>query len=137
MAVERTAEEQFSDPKTGFILNEGDFYIELHIPPVRPDDRVIGQVESSLESLAGYLDEKVLRPKYIMGITYERIARVSEKWGFTVVNPDLPEEVSNTFERFSRMAVREGLKDQPLGHLQLAYQDGKSFLNRFSPRKPA
>lgn len=136
-AVERKAEEQFSDPKTGFFLNKGDFYIELHIPPVNPDDRVIGQVGPSLESLAGYLDEKELSPKYIMGITYERLASVSEKWGFTVANPDLPAEVSDAVERFSRAAVREGLKDQPLGQLQLAYQDGKSFLDRFSPHRPA
>jgi len=137
VAVERTAEEQLSNPKTGFLLNEGDFYIELHLPPVNPDERVISQVGSSLESLAEYLDERDLKPEYIMGITYERLASVSKKWGFTIVSPDLPEEVSNTFERISRLAVREGLKDQPMGRLQLAYQDGNTFLDRFSPHRPA
>lgn len=134
-AVEAIAEETMQDPESGFSLGKGDSYIELHLPPVEPENLTLKKVTSSLQSLAGYIDSTGLTPKYIMGITYERLADASRRMGFSVINPSLPPDLREGVERFNRAAVREGLKDEPMGQLLLAYQDGEAFLNRFSPNR--
>ncbi len=134
-AVEAVAEESMQDPESGFSLDKGDPYIELHLPPVEPENRIMEAVTSSLQSLAGYIDSTGLTPKYIMGITYERLANASIRMGFSVINPSLPTDLREGVERFNRTAVREGLKDEPMGQLLLAYQDGETFLSRFSPNR--
>lgn len=134
-AVEAKAEESMHDPEGGFSIDKGDFYIELYLPPVNPEDRTLEKVTSSLQSLAEYLDSNGLAPKYLMGITYERLANASRRMGFSVINPSLPTDLRDGIERFNRAALREGLKDEPMGQLLLAYQDGETFLNRFSPNR--
>lgn len=134
-AVEAKAEMNMMDPESGFSLSEGDFYVELHLPPVEQKDRTLEKAKSSLESLAQYLDENSLTPKYVLGITYERLANASTRMGFEVIDPALPTDLRESVARFNRAAQREGLKDEPMGDLLLAYQDGETFLNTFSPNR--
>lgn len=135
-AVEGTAEFDIADPESQFDLRVGDSYIELHLPPVDSDDKTLAKATSSLQELADYVRENELTPKYIYGITYERLANDSRRFGFEKVGPGIfSEELNEGFARFSRMAVREGLKDEPMGDLMLVYQSGEDFLSRFSPRE--
>lgn len=136
-AVEGVAEFDMVDSKSGFALNKGDSYVELHLPSVAPEDRTLEKAGASLEALGEYLDENELTPKYVFGITFKKLADASRRWGFEVVDPDfLSADLRESVERFNRVAVREGLKDESMGRLLLAYQDGAVFLNRFSNRLP-
>lgn len=134
-AVEAIAEKRMKDNKSGLSLKKGDPYIELHLPPVPEDKRTLQNVLSSLGSLASYIELSGLTPKYIMGITYERLANVSEKLGFTVINPDIPDELRDSIERVNKIAVREGLKDHFPGELLLVFQKRETFLKNFLPQE--
>jgi len=134
--VEAVAQDKMYDPNSDFFLDKGDSYIELHLPEVElPKDRPLERVAESLASLAEYIGEKGLKPKYVMGITHERLARAaSRQIGFQIIDPNMPQELREVIERTNDYAVQDGLKAEPMGPLVLIYQEIDTFLDKFASR---
>jgi len=96
----------------GFAIERGDSIIDLHIPPVPRDMRSLGDVKDSLALLADFIGIHGLEPKYVMGVTYLRMAQLAHRqFGFNLSMPyphELPEEVTNGIKRIHKEYVAKG-----------------------------
>lgn len=113
-----TATFDFEDEASGLDMRTGDSYLDLHLPPVSEDSRSRDAVEDSLRMVAEYIAIHQLEAKYIMGITYEKMARLAKGFGFHIAIPDptlLPEGVvrgaTQVFEQFTE----SGRKGESIG----------------------
>lgn len=125
----------FEDPITGFRVNEGESYLELHLPPVPTELRSREAVEASFQLVARYIEEQGLEPKFVMGVTYERLAELAQRqFGFDVTYPDpkiLPEDllrgVVNVFSQFTQ----KGGEGADVGVPAIMHLDIEQFLRQY------
>lgn len=109
----------YGDPESGFSLQTGDSYLDLHVPPVPEGLRSRAAVRASLDLVRQYAEEHQLEPKYVMGVTYERMARVANRvFGFDIAYPSadsLPDEVVGGVERVFQQFTEAGHSGQEMG----------------------
>lgn len=138
LVFDRTAQHEWRDESSGFLLNKGDRYLDLHLPPVDLEKRkslltLLTQGKHSLQLLAQYIQEQKLNPKYVLGVTYEKLAKVSKRFGFQLIEPPIPEDVRRGVENVYRDFVQSAQKDaKPIGRIFVCYQDLENFMERYS-----
>lgn len=117
----------YDDSETGFSLRYGDRYLDLHVPPVPEELRSRDAVLASLNLIEQYVDEQGLNPKYLMGITYERMARLAERrFGFRVAYPaadSLPDAVVVGVERVYEGFTQAGMDGREIGLPAIVFKE--------------
>jgi len=135
--VVRDAEATFDydDSVSGFSISKGDEYLDLHLPPVPQELRSRDTVRASLGLISDYIAQQNLNPRYVMGVTYERMARVAQRFGFTVAHPSagtLPEGVVRGVERVYQGFTQAGMDGSDMGLPAIVFQDTDDFMERNS-----
>ena len=131
--VVRDAEATFDyeDKDTGLSLRKGDRYLDLHLPPVPEHLRSREALNNSLDLVRQYIAAHNLQPKYLMGITYERLARLAERqFGFNVAYPSpnsLPESVVHGVERVYQGFTQAGLDGRDMGLPAIVFREISSI----------
>lgn len=117
-----------------FHLSTGENVIGLALPPLKPQEKKLSQIRASFRDLATYID---LCPpsKYVMAFTYQRMAEISRRFGFTVTEIQLPEDLTNHMQSVYGGWVDRGLLRKNPGPPLLCYQRTEDFLARFAPAK--
>lgn len=131
--VVREAEAQFDydDPDSGFSLRRGDSYLDLHIPPVPIELRHRRAAIRSLALVREYIIAHGLAPKYVMGVTYERVGEIAKKFGFNVAHPNpelLPNSVIRGVQRVHEQFTEEGMRGGDMGLPVIVFKDTGEFL---------
>jgi len=127
--VVRDAEATFDyeDQEAGFNLSRGDHYLDLHLPPVPKDLRSRAAVNTSLDLVQQYITAHSLQPKYLMGVTYERMAQLAQRqFGFRVAypNPDsLPDAVVRGVQRVYEGFTQAGMNGESIGLPAIVFQE--------------
>lgn len=128
-------EQTIHSAENDFALEEGDEVLDLHLPPVDKDQRkeLLQNATKSFQMIAEYIQQHKLQPKYITGITYEALARLAPRFGFTVKKIELPENLSEPVQRVYEQTER-GRNGLPVGDIEFIYQDTIKFLERFGSK---
>jgi hypothetical protein len=115
----------YEDTETGFKIQEGDSYIDLHLPPVPEESRNKQTVEDSLRMIAKYIAINEIDAKYVMGVTYEKMARLAEKgYGFHITYPSaksLPERTAKSISEIYELSKKAGMKGNDMGAPTIVY----------------
>lgn len=120
--------EPLADKETGFALLPDDKYLDIHIPPVTEENKNFEQITASFGLVAQYIWEHNLQPKYVLGITYHRLARISRRYGFELINLPLPAEITASIAQVYKRFVSD--KDD-MGGIYLCFQETDKFVGRF------
>ncbi len=140
--VVRETEAKFAheDPETGFSIQPGDIYLDLHLPPVPAHLRSRQAVEESFRLIAEYIRIHDLDHKYLIGITDEKLAELAHRqFGFEVIFPDpkdLPSDVvagvENVYMKYRNSP--QGVEIPiPVG----VFMGTKDLLSRYGIEQPA
>ncbi|MCF7833655.1 MAG: hypothetical protein K9L98_00845 [Candidatus Pacebacteria bacterium] len=132
LVFDREANTQWESANKIFALKKGDQYIDVHLPPISKEKRIdlFTQAKHSFELLACYIKEQNLNPKYVMGVTYEKLAGVAIRYGFETLALDIPEDIREGVERvYTRF--REPKDGESMGKILLCFQTKEDFLARF------
>lgn len=127
--VVRDAEAEFSydDPNGDFSIAKGDRYLDLHIPPLSKGARNRETVEESFSLITNYIDYHDLQPRYLMGVTYPRMAEFAHRrFGFDLSYPgpdSLPEEVVEGVRQVFDGLTEAGLNGKEFGLPVIAYKE--------------
>ncbi|HEX8762987.1 MAG TPA: hypothetical protein VF733_04505 [Candidatus Saccharimonadales bacterium] len=117
----------YEDKEGGLSLRKGDQYLDLHLPPVPKGSRSRDAVHASLALVCEYISAQGLNPKYLIGVTYERMARLAERqFGFSVAYPDpdlLPASVVRGVEQVYEGFTQAGRSGQDLGLPAIVFQE--------------
>jgi hypothetical protein len=123
----------FEDPESGFSLQKGDRYLDLHLPPVPEGLRSRKAVRDSLDLVKQYAEKQQLKPKYLMGVTYERLAHVANRvFGFDIAYPNpaaLPNAVVAGVERVHQQFTEAGHDGESIGLPAIVFQKIESNEN--------
>ncbi len=136
LVKETTTRINYEDPQTGFRIQPGDVVLDLHLPPVRPEDRTLTNVTRSLQMVAEYMDAHNIDPKYIIGVTFDKLARVSSRQGFTVIEAKVPDDIKAGVERVYHKLTEPGKRGEPMGPVMVCYQIKEDFMSRYLKKKP-
>lgn len=133
IVVHTKAKESITLNDTGFQLNEGDEIIDLHLPPLEDSAKLAGQARESFALLANYLHQhsQTMHPKYILGSTYEALARLATRFGFETADIPIPDDLQQAIERVYSKTNR-ARAGRSMGSIQLVHQPTDSFLKRFA-----
>lgn len=93
---------EYHDDNTGFSIMRGDRYFDLHVPPFPRLKYTPGTIRDSLDMVDAYVDLHKTDAKYVLGITYERLALMGLRFGYEISRP--PED---TFDS----SITEGVID--------------------------
>lgn len=85
--------------------------------------------------VAEYIDRHDIPGEYLIGVTYERLARASRRYGFTVLDLELPPEMTRGAENVYRNFRERYGQDLDMGKIQLCFQKRQDFLNKFRKKK--
>lgn len=129
---EASAEFDYVDPKTNFVLKKGQSHLRIHLypefsseqsPPKRIKEAEI-RIREAMGKVAEYIKSNKQRlPEHcLVGITYAELAEASRRFGFTVPKTSLPERIKRIFAKVSK------------GHpgVSLCFQTYDEIINRFS-----
>lgn len=124
LAIHRVASYDWGISDDKFSLNKGDHFINLHIPrnPGLTPARTVVKVGLAYGIVARHITENGLDIKYMVGITYKRLADTSSRHDFKTRRLNLPENVLNKAESFYKANMPEGLKNEPIGGLVICYR---------------
>jgi len=128
---EHSANFDWKDPKGAFTINKGDKYLDLHLPPLSEDKKTFAEIRRSFQLVAEYIQVQNLHPKYLIGITYEKLGRLATRYGFTVVAPKLPPDVTRGVENVYRNFRSVGGDSENIGSIVICYQETDQFVKRF------
>lgn len=131
IVIDRTSRIGWKDDKSGFEIKQGDKILDIHLPPVPQEQKTFDNITRSMQLIADYIVKQRLNPKYIMGVTFEKLARVSQRQGFTVVEPQVPDDIRRGIERVYHGFEPSGLNENSMGKVLLCYQPTKKFLQRY------
>ncbi|MBI2036708.1 hypothetical protein HYT17_03700 [Candidatus Microgenomates bacterium] len=118
------------DPEPGFHLSPDDKVIWLGLPPLRPEEKRLSQIEKSFADLAKYI-RICPTSKCVMAVTYNKLARVALRFGFTVAEIQLQEDLAGHLESVYSGFVKRGLLRGKTGSPMLCYQRTEDFLARY------
>lgn len=130
VVIDRASEIDWNDSDSNFEVKKGERVLDIHLPPVSKDKLSPQSVRSSLEQIAQYIFTHNLNPKYVMGVTFERLAKVSQRQGFSVVEPVLPDHIRHGVERVYERFGHNGTSKRGMGKILLCYQQTSQFLER-------
>ncbi len=131
--VVREAEALFDydDPDSGFNIQRGDNYLDVHIPPVPGELRNREAAQKSLTLVREYILAHELTPRYVMGVTYERIGEIAKRFGFNVAHPDpelLPDSIIRGVRRVHEQFTEEGRSGRDMGLPVIVFKDTAEFI---------
>jgi hypothetical protein len=109
-------------------IKKGDSVLDIHLPPVPKGKATLGNLRESMKLIAEYIRIHNLDSKFLIGVTFEKIAKISESFGFRVVEPKLPEKVKARIERVYDEFNKSG---SPMGKILFCYQPVGKFLERY------
>ena len=124
----------YKNESIGFQIQKGDPYIDIHIPPLNDKEKKFVSIADSFEMVADYIKRHGIPGDYLIGITYERLAQASKRYGFTVLDLDLPPELTRGVENVYRKFRERYGQDVDMGKIQLCFQKREDFLNRFKKK---
>ena len=131
LVMDKASRIDYSDSKSGLKVRKGERILDIHLPPTPPEQRTLANVTKSMRLIAEYIDKQKLDVKYVMGVTFEKMAMVSRRQGFTVIEPEIPDDirigVENVYKRFSD----KGINSRSMGKILLCYQPTDQFLQRY------
>ena len=121
--------------RTGLGLRTEDLYLEVHVPDsVKGAPRaVLATFKKGALELADFLSEKRLKPRWLIGVTHQNVARPAQRFlNFQVISgiPDEAvdrEKTQRIAEGYSKTKRREGEVAQ--GPLCLCYQSYAAFMD--------
>lgn len=128
--VETKANIDYRDEETGFQLLKGDWYLGIHIQPRYGRKTDLPHIMMGCRRMAAYIDlfHDRLPSSMVVGITYEKLASVSKRFGFSICETPLPPQVVKRFINVS--------KDPPafydVSHPKVCFQTSDDFIRRFS-----
>lgn len=131
IVVDHTSRIDWKDEQAGFEINKGDRILDIHLPPVPKGQNTLSNVTHSMQLIAEYIQRQELDVKYLVGATFEKLARVSIRQGFTVIEPQLPDDVRRGVENVYRRFNDRGINADSMGRVLLCYQPTNQFLQRY------
>ncbi|KKR78369.1 MAG: hypothetical protein UU23_C0001G0133 [Candidatus Curtissbacteria bacterium GW2011_GWA1_40_9] len=134
MVIDKISRINYQDPNSGIRIRKGDRVLDLHLPPVAKEDRTLANVTRSMELIAQYIAIHDLDVKYLVGVTTERLAMISKRQGFTIVEPEIPEDIKRGVENVYRRFGDRGINAEAMGRILLCYQETEQFMQRFSKK---
>ncbi len=123
------------DEATGFDMRKYDRYLDVHIPYDIANlglTQIVGRTHKTFEMAADYIQLHNLRTKYILGMTYEKMARLTERLGFRTFEVLLPDTVKAWSEEDFRENNPRGKRGVEMGRILVAFQETDRFLERFA-----
>lgn len=132
IVIDRTSRINWDDQDSGIKVRKGDRVLDLHLPPVPKEDRTLANVTRSMKLIAQYVAQQRLDVKCLLGVTTERLAMVSKRQGFTIVEPYIPDDIKRGVENVYRRFDDRGINAEPMGRILLCYQEVGQFMQRFS-----
>lgn len=126
--------EDWIDPSTGFSLKKHDRYLEIHLdePALHQIHKAARSVSRSFEQIADYILLHNLQPKYVVGITYEKLARMARSFGFLSFPLAVSDEIYQGLEKGFKEENPRGKKGLHMGEILVLFQDTDSFLQRYA-----
>lgn len=119
----------YGDEESGLDLKRGDKILELHVPPVPAGKRSREEVDRSLALIEEYVDEHGLEPKYLLGVTYERLAKLAKRqFGFSVAYPtrdQLPVGLVDGIERVHQNFTDAGAEGRDMGRPVIVFLEAE------------
>ncbi|OGD83632.1 hypothetical protein A2165_03030 [Candidatus Curtissbacteria bacterium RBG_13_40_7] len=128
LLYDRFARRDWSDPETGFDLHRGECFLDVNLWLDTSATR--DEIEDSLKGLAYYVNEDP-DLKYVLGVTYEKLARLSLHYGFTLSEKPFPDFTSLMRKYYPK--TPRGIAGKPMGKIMLVFQEREQFLRRFLP----
>jgi hypothetical protein len=130
----RTAEQLPEPIREWLALKRNDVYLELHVPnSVKGSpSRVLKSFRVGAIELADFLRERGLKPKCLVGVTHQNVAKPAQRFlNFTVIS-GIPEEAVDQ-EKARRVdqgyeMTQRSQGGAPRGPLCFCYQSFESFL---------
>lgn len=126
----------YEDSSTGFSIKRGDRYLGLHLTPVKDENKSFAKLGDSLSLVAQYIQAQGLSEvPSMMGITFEKLAIVSRRIGFSVSEPQID---ARTKQRVQEVFdAHYGTTGRDLGRFMLVQQPTTAFLERYLPQVKA
>lgn len=133
IVIDRRSEHAMKSVDRDLDIEVGDELLDLHLPPVDEATRenLFAEATRSFKLIAQYMEIHNLHPKYIIGITYNALARAARRYGFASKRIDLPAELVQPVERVYAESER-GKRGDQLEHVAIIYQTGEAFTERFA-----
>ncbi len=106
----------YSDPNTGLTIKSGDYYLRIHLSPLDPDVSFHTQVRESLQDVAMYVEEfrDRLPSDRLVGLTFDKLAAVSKRFGFTVAETPIPVNIAAKYDAFTKRVFNNMPKEFPI-----------------------
>lgn len=128
LVMDKASRIDYADSKAGFEVRKGERILDIHLPPTPPEQRTLANVTKSMRLIAEYIDKQKLDVKYVMGVTFEKMAMVSRRQGFTVIEPEIPDDIRTGVENVYRRFNNQGINSRSMGKILLCYQPTDQFL---------
>lgn len=131
LVIDGASRIDYADPKFGLDIRKGERILDIHLPPTSPEQRTLDNVTKSMTLIAEYIVKQKLDVKYIMGVTFEKMAMVSRRQGFTVIEPEMPDDIRRGVENVYRRFDDKGINSRSMGKILLCYQPTDQFIQRY------
>ena len=131
LVIDRVMEHDWVDTESGFVLKAGEQYLDLHLPSPESSENLLSRTTESFQILAKYIEIHKLSPKYILGITYEELARFVGRFGFRLIEPPIPDRVQENVRKSYNKYLSSKNKDRSVGRILVCYQTLQDFKQRF------
>ncbi len=134
-----------TDSKSGFKLMPEDKVIHLGLLPIEFSQNrmvlrrkeILEKAVHSLGLISKYIKTHNLQANYIVGITYDTMAKIATQLGFEIADGQviLPENLRNKLEQQYNVMTPRGWRGRPLGDLRVIYQSREDFLDRWGSQE--
>lgn len=139
--IDSRSKYNWGEPNSDFFLTEGESFIDIHLPPIKPEERrnLRTKAEKSFQLLAEYIIEHNLKPKYILGVSYEKLSNLAKYFGFKVIEIPIPEKIREAVEKVYQKLIEteyiaRNKQPRPMGKILLCYMTKENFLERFGKK---
>ena len=129
--VHQTAEVDWLYTDGAFQINAGDEYLNVHIPPAEEGAVSLANVTNDYTRMAEYTRDFLPNLKYLVGITYARLARTGKRQNYTSFPIDVPQELRAPMKAMYERYINVAQNGKPPGPTVLSYHTRKSFLDQF------
>lgn len=124
------AQQGFTDKNTGYELKPEELFLEIELKD-KFDGHFLEESTKSFHLLADQIRQSPIKPKVIMGLTYEKMANTAPRSGFAIADTHIPEEAKQEVEKNYNNLSPLYKKGLPAGKISLVYQTTEDFLKRF------
>ncbi len=121
--------------RTGLGLSPEDLYLEVHVPDsvTGAPRAVLGAFKDGALELADFLSKRQLKPKWLIGVTHQNVAKPAQRFLNFQVLSGIPDEAvdrdksQRVAEGYNKTKRKEGGAAQ--GALCLCYQSYAAFMD--------